>query len=99
MLKELNIEGVLYQIIWSDIPMVDDGKEHWAILDAENRTLTMYRGLSEHDLRHLLTHEIVHEIINLMGDSPNGGEEFVKLFSRLFFDSLDRNGIFTRKIK
>ena len=97
MLTEINIAGVVYTVNWVDKPILDEGKEHWAIIDAENRLITVYSGLSEHDSRHIITHEIAHEILNMVGIDLD--EHLVKIFIRLLFDTICRNKIFTENVK
>jgi len=92
MIKRINICGVIYEVLWMDKPILDDGKEQWAVLDSENRELSIYNGLSEHDTKHLLCHEIAHEVFNMLGIEID--EVLVKLFVRVFFDAIDRNYIF-----
>lgn len=97
-LEKVNVAGVIYDVVWVDEAIREGNVEHWALLDAEHRKLSVYKGLSEHDLKHLFCHEFVHEILNMIGDLSTE-EPFIKVFSRLLFDAVDRNHIFTRKVK
>lgn len=97
MLDNINVCGVVYDVIWMSAAILDEGREHWAVLNAETRGLSMFDGLSEHDTKHLLMHEMAHEVFNCCGIDIE--EKYLKLFIRLLFDALDRNRIFTKNVK
>lgn len=97
MIEEINISGVIYQVNWVDETILDEGKEHWGIIDSENRLITIYNGLSEHDSKHLVLHEIAHEIFNMLGIDIE--EYLIKIYIRLLFDTICRNKIFTKNVK
>lgn len=97
MLQEMEIAGVTYNIKWVNKAILDEGKEHWAVIDAEHRKITIYNGLSEKDTKHILTHEACHEILDMLGIDMD--ETIIKLFIRQLFDTLYRNRIFTKEVK
>jgi hypothetical protein len=97
MLKNVNICGVVYDIVWCSEPILDEGREHWAVLNAETRELSMFNGLSEHDTKHLMCHEMYHEVLNAVGLDMD--EKYVKLSMRMLFDAIERNNVFTEDIK
>lgn len=96
-LESVTIIGVDYKVIWVDSPILDEGKEHWAMIDQACRTITIFSGLAENDCKHFLTHEVSHEIFNTLGIEIE--ESLIKLLIRMLHDTIIRNNIYTRKVK